>query len=163
MLLPCAVRWQVCVCVWTEVTQANEWLATGVLDRNPTRRSVVRDKDFVFGVLTEANHRWSLQSQLTDPSLALHGDPTACCTIFEGRFCTWINRQFLRTEQLLSIDSAVYNPLIGYTCRALIGIDYGFDVVRVFEMGIDVLFPIKLPDDEVQVLVLVLWHVLDEQ
>jgi len=91
------------MCIGTEVTEANEWFTSCVLDRNATRRCIVRDKDFVFGVLAEANHRGSLQCQLTDSSLALNGDPAASCTIFEGCFRTWINRQFLRTEQLLAM------------------------------------------------------------
>ena len=61
MFLPGAVGRQVGMSIGAEVAQADEGFAAGVFDFDTARGSIVADEDFVFGVLTEADHGWGLQ------------------------------------------------------------------------------------------------------
>ena len=55
-------------------------------------------------------------------------------------------------------DPAVVHPLV----RSLL-VENRLEVVALLEVGVDVLLPVELADDEVEILVLLLRHVLDEQ
>ena len=119
------------------------------------------DEDFVFGILTEADHGWGLEGQFADPTLALDGGPTACRPVLQDGLGTWFDGQFFGAKELLAIDGTVDDPFVGHPCGGLGLIDDRFDVVGIFEVGIDVLFPIELTHDEVEVVMLVFRHVLD--
>ena len=163
MFLPGAVGRQVGVSIGAEVAQADEGFAAGVFDFDSSDRCVVADEDLVFGVLTEADHGRGLEGQFADPTLALDGGPTACCTVLQDGLGSWFDGQFFGAKELLAIDGTVDDPFVADPCGGLGRIDDRFDVVGIFEVGIDVLFPVELTHDEVEVLMLVFRHVLDQQ
>ena len=105
--------------IWTKVTQPDERFRAGVLYFNSSRCSFVTDKHFVFGILSESNHRWCLQSELSDASFPLDRDPATCGTIFQDALGTWFDGEFFRAEQLLFVDAAINNPLV---CKACSGV-----------------------------------------
>lgn len=69
--------------------------------------------------------------------------------------------EFLGGEVLEVVDFSVDDPFV-IEALALFGGD-GFEVVVVLEIRVEVLFPIELVDDEIDLLVLLLRHVLDEE
>ena len=73
------------------------------------------DKDFIFGVFTEPDHRGGLQRELPDATFALDGDPSAGCTISQHTLGPWLHGQLLRAEELLAIDRTLHDPLIRVT------------------------------------------------
>jgi len=163
VILPGAVGGHIRVSIRAEVSQAYERLAAGVFDFDTARGCIVADKDFVVGVLSEADHGRGLQGEFADASFALDGGPSASGAVFEDGFGAGLEGQFFGAKELFAIDAAIDNPLVGDPCGALGRIDDRFDVVGVFEVGIDVLFPVELPDDKIEVLMLVCRHVLDQQ
>ena len=60
---------------------------------------------------------------------ALHRDPAAGARVFQRALCTRLDRQFFGAEQLLAVDRAVDDPLVGIAIAAAIGIDDRLDVV----------------------------------
>lgn len=163
MILPGAVGGHIRVSIRAEVSQAYERLAAGVFDFDTARGGIVADEDFVVGVLSEADHGGGLQGEFADAPFALDGGPSASGAVFEDGFGAGFEGQFFGAKELFAIDAAIDNPLVGDPCGALGRIDDRFDVVGVFEVGIDVLFPVELPDDKIEVLMLVFRHVLDQQ
>lgn len=119
------------------------------------------DEDFVFGFLAEADHGWGLEGELADSAFALGGDPAAGGVVLDGALLAGVDGQFAGAEELGAVDTAVDDPLI-YPAVAAGGGD-GFQVVVVFEVGVDVFLPVELGDDEVEVLVFVFGDVFNEK
>ena len=103
----------------TKVAQAHQRFTAGVFDFNPRIGGFKRNEDLVFGLLAKADHRGSLQVELAlrtsdaDRALPLHRDPAAGTGIFDRTFRAGIQRQLLGAEQLLAVDVAIDNPLVG--------------------------------------------------
>ena len=97
------------------------------------------------------------------PSATLDRDPAAGARILQRAFGAGLNRQFLGAEQLSPIDRAVDDPQILVAVAAAVVVADRFQVVALLEMRIDVLVPVQLADDEVQVLMFFLGHVFDQQ
>ena len=74
-----------------------------------------------------------------------------------------IRRQYSGGEELLAVDRAVDNPLVGVAFAAAALVDDRLQVVRVLEARVDVPLPVELVHDEVEVFVFVLGHVFDEE
>ena len=69
----------------------------------------------------------------------------------------------LALKSCCAVDRAVDDPAIGVAVAAAALVDDRLQVVVLLEVRVDVLLPIELLDDEVEILVLVLGHVLDQQ
>jgi len=121
----------------------------------------VRDEDFVLGFRAETDHRRRLQVQRAHAALALDGDPAAGAGVLQRTLGPRLDRQPLGADQLLAAEQPVDDPVID-PALPVVGAD-GFEIVVVLEIRIDVGFPVQLIDNEVQVLVLVRRHVLDQQ
>ena len=67
-----------------------------------------------------------------------------------------LDGQLLGAEQLLAVDRAVDDPAVGVAVAALRLVDDRLQVVVLLEVRVDVLLPVELLDDEVEILVLVL-------
>ena len=78
-------------------------------------------------------------------------------------FRTRLNRQLFGTEQLLAVDGAVDDPPIFVAVTAAVVVADRFQVVALLEVRVDVLVPVELADDEIQVVVFFFRHVLDQQ
>ena len=74
-----------------------------------------------------------------------------------------IDGQFPGAEELLAVDGPVDDPLVDVTFGLEPAVDDRFEVVVGLEVGVDVLLPVELLDEVVEVVVLVLGDVLDEQ
>ena len=72
-----------------------------------------------------------------------------------------LERQFAGAEELLAVDASVDDPAIDPAVARRR--DDRLQVVVLLEVRVDVLFPVELADDEVEVVVLVLGHVLHQQ
>ena len=66
-------------------------------------------------------------------------------------FRAGFERQLLGAEELLAIDVAIDDPLVGAAVAAGLLVDDRLQVVVLLEVGIDVLLPVELADDEVEV------------
>ena len=82
----------------SKVAKPYEWFASGVGHGDTARGRLVADENFIFGVLAESNHGWRLESQLSDRSFALNGDPTASTWVFKNAFLTGLDGEFLGGE-----------------------------------------------------------------
>ena len=69
----------------------------------------------------------------------------------------------LALNSCCAVDRAVDDPAVGVALAAARCVDDRLQVIVLLEMRIDVLLPIELLDDEVEILVLLLGHVLDQQ
>ena len=69
--------------VWTEVTQADQRLGSGVFNDDAVCRSFVCDEYLVVGVFVKTNQIRRVQSQLADVAGTLDRDPAACPRIIE--------------------------------------------------------------------------------
>lgn len=148
--------------IGAEVSKTDERLATGVLDLDAAGGRIVADEDFVLGVLAKADHGWGLQSEFADATLALYCRPTAGSTVFENGLGTGLESELFGAKELLAIDASIDDPLVGHSCGTLGRIDNRLDIVGVFKVGVDVLVPVELADDEIKILMLVLGHIFDE-
>ena len=73
------------------------------------------------------------------------------------------NLNLIRIKPLRGTALIVIEPKLVFACVDTFFGGDGFEVVVVLEIWVEVLFPIELVDDEVDVLVLVLGHVLHEE
>ena len=80
-----------------------------------------------------------------------------------SRLHAGIHGEFLGGEELLAVDLAIDDPAIDVAFAARVGDGHGFEVMVVLELRVDVLVPVELLHDEVEVLVMLLRHVLHEQ
>ena len=147
----------------TEVSQSHQRFQPRVDDFHSTCRSLRRNEHLVTRLLAETDHRRSLQRQFSHASSTLDRDPAAGPRILQQTLSTGLHRQLLGAEELLTIDRAVDNPAVGMALAALPIVHDRFKVIVLLEMRVDVLLPIELADDEVQIVVLLGRHVLDQQ
>ena len=96
-------------------------------------------------------------------TLALHSDPAAGPGIFDGDPCARFEGQFLGAEKLSAIDLSVYDPTVKSSLVRTLLVENGLEIVAFLEMRVDIFGPIQLADDEVDVLMILLGHVLDQQ
>ena len=118
---------------------------------------------FVFGEFVEPKHLRADERLVVDAAAALGADETVGAGIGDGGGGAGINGEFLGGEVLFLIDLAVDDPAIDITLFASVSDGDGFEVMVVLEVRIDVFVPIKLIDDEVDVLMLFFGHVFDEE
>ncbi len=121
------------------------------------------NEDFILGVRPKSNHRRRLQSHFSNATFPLNRDPSAGPRIAQGALGSWLDRELLGREELLLVDRSIDDPLVFESIAARLGVDDRFHVIAIFEMGVDVLFPIQLPDDKVKVLMFVGWHILHQK
>ena len=98
-----------------------------------------------------------------DLPFALHCDPAAGASVLHRDLRARLEREFLGAEELPAIDMAVDDPAVGGTGSASLFIDERSKKIALLVVGVDVLLPVELTDDEVEIVVLLLRHVLDEQ
>src|SRR6266404_5921420 len=61
------------------------------------------------------------------------------------------------------MDLAINNPLVEVAVLGGVGDEYWLEVMVIFEAGVHVGIPVELVHDEVEVLALVFWHILDQE
>ena len=94
-------------------------------------------------------------------ALTLHHDQTVGSAIPDGARLAGFHGELLGSEELFAVNLPVDDPFV-VVAVPLPGGD-GFKVVVVLEAWIEVLLPVELVDDEVDVFMFVLRHVLDEE
>ncbi len=90
-------------------------------------------------------------------------DQAVGAAVFDGAFCTGLDRQFLGGEQLFAGNFAVNDPAIHVAFLLGVGDRDGLEVVIVFEIFVGVAFPIELVDEEIEIFVVFRGHVFHEQ
>src|ERR1039458_6833395 len=147
-----------------EVTQADERLGlAGVLEGDAGIGAVFGAEVFIFGQFGEADELGAVEGLAVDLAAALDADEAVGAFVFDGALGAGLDGQLLGREELLAVDLAIDDPAVHEAVFAGVGDGDGFEVVVVLEAGVDVRIPVELVHDEVEVLVLVLRHVLDEQ
>ena len=116
-----------------------------------------------FARVIKAAGRQVVECKLANASFALYCNPTTRGIVLDGASSTRLHGQFLGAKELLVIDCAIHNPLVGEANAAGLFVGHRFNVVAVFEMRIDILVPVQLPNDKIKVLVFFGRHVLDQQ
>ena len=145
-----------------EVTETNQRLGgRGILERDASFRTFSRTEEFVFREFVEADELRAVERLVVDEARALDADEAVGAVVLDGAFGTRGHGEFLGREVLEFVDLAVDDPLV-FVAIVFLGGDR-FEVVVVLEVRIHVLVPVELIDDEVDVLVLGLGHILDEQ
>ena len=147
---------------WTEVAQANQRFGGGSIPEGDALLSAGFGAEvFVFGELVETDELRAVEDLAVDRARTLDADQAVGTVVGDGALGTRLDSQFLRGEVLELVDLAVDDPLVG-VALALDG-DDRLEVVVILEVRVDVLVPVELVHDEVDVLVLGLRHVLDEK
>ena len=145
-----------------EVAQADQRLGGGgVAEGHALLGAGFGAEVFVFGELVEADELRAVEDLAVDRAGALDADEAVGALVGDGALGARFDGQFLRGEVLELVDLAVDDPLVG-VALALDG-DDRLEVVVILEVRVDVLVPVELVHDEVDVLVLGLRHVLDEE
>ena len=145
-----------------EVTETDQRLGRrGVLERDAGFRAFGRTEEFVFREFIEADELRAVERLVVDEARALDTDEAISPVVLDGAFGAGGHGEFLGREVLEFVDLAIDDPLV-FVAVAFLGGD-GFEVVVILEVRIHVLVPVELIDDEVDVLVLGLRHILDEQ
>ena len=93
----------------------------------------------------------------------MNADEAVCAVVLDGALHAGFHGQLFGGEQLFALDASVHNPLIKVSRLTCVGDWHGLEVVIVFERGVEISLPVELIDDEVDVLVALLWHVLDQE
>ena len=146
-----------------EVPQGHKRPRAGVDHLVAGRRGVGRDEQLVGGHLAEADKGRRGDVVDTHLSLPLDRDPAARSGILDGDPSPRFERQLLSAEQLPAVDLAVDDPAIVGPAVGALRVEDRLEVVGFLEVGVDILLPVELPDDEVEIVVLLLRHVFDEQ
>ena len=92
---------------------------------------------------------WAVKRLAVDGALALNTDAAPGTLVFDGAFYAGIDREFLGSEELLLLDTAVDNPAIDVALLTGVCHRNRLEVVIVLETGIEIALPIELVDDEV--------------
>ena len=151
-----ADRGQVGVRVGPEVAEAHERLAAGVLERHALAGPLGGDEDLVLGDLAEADEVRAVDGQLADRAAALDDDQAVGARVLDRDRAAGLDGQLAGAEELLAVDAAVDDPLVDVARRRAARADDRLEVVVLLELGIDVLLPVELLDEVVEVVVVVL-------
>ena len=146
-----------------EVAEAHERLGAGVLERHALLRPLGGDEDLVLGHLAEADVVRAVDVELADRARALGDDQAVGAVVLDRDRAAGEDGQLAGAEELLAVDGAVDDPLVDVPLALAAGVDDRLQVVVGLELGVDVLLPVELVDEVVEVVVLVLGDVLDEQ
>src|ERR1035438_728457 len=147
-----------------EVAEADERLGlAGVLEGDAGFRAVFGAEVFVFGELGEADELRTVEGLTVDLAAALDADEAVGAVVSDGALDAWLDGQLLGGEELLAVDLAIDDPAVHEAVFVSVGDGDGLEVVVVLEAGVNVGIPVKLIDDEVEVLVLALGNVFDEE
>ena len=105
------------------------------------------------------------QSRLAGSSCPLPctRDQAIGAVVFDRAFGAGLDGQFLGGEELLAVDLAIDDPAVHVALASRVGHGNGFQVMVVLEVVVGVAFPIQLLHEIVEVVVILLWHVLDQQ
>ena len=118
---------------------------------------------FVLRQLVESDQLRAIQRMTVDFSDPLDADQAVSAIVLDRAFDAWIDGELFRSEELLAFDAAVNDPLVQETLAPRVSHWNGFQVMVVLERCIEVSVPIELVDDEIDVLMLLLGHVLDQE
>ena len=133
----------------------------GVLEGDALLGGAFGGEEFVLREFVEAEEFGAVEAEFVGGAFALDDDGGVGAVVFDGGGGAGVDGEFFGGEVLEVVDFAVDDPFV-VVALTFFGGD-GFEVVVVFEVGVEVFFPVELVDDEVDVLVFVLGHVFDEE
>lgn len=145
-----------------EVAEEDEgFRGAGVVEDDAVLSGFFGGEELVFRELVEAEELGATEAEFVGVALALDHDGGVGAVILDGGFLAGVDRELLGGEVLEVVDLSVDDPfvMVGLVLR---GRD-GLEVVIVLEIGVEILFPVDLVDDEIDILMLVLGHVLHEE
>ena len=93
----------------------------------------------------------------------MNTDQSVSAVVRNYTFHARLDRQFFGGEVLLAIDLAVHDPAIDKTFLLRVIQRHRLQIMIVLKVRVHVRFPVELRDDEIQVAVFGLGHVLHEQ
>ena len=111
----------------------------------------------------EADELRAVERLTVDLAAALDANQAIGTLVGDRGFHARIYSELLGSEELLAVHFAVHNPAVDKAFFTSVCHRHGLEVVVVLEIRIHVLVPIQLLDDEVDVLMVLLGHVLYEQ
>ena len=150
--------------LWAKVTQEHEGLGvTGVFKSNTRLGTGLGAEVFVLGQLVETDQLGAIQRLAIDGAFALHADAAPSALVSDRALAAGIDGEFLGREELLLFDAAINDPAINVAFAAGVGHGDRLEVMVILEIRIDVAGPVELIDNEIEILVLALGHVLHEQ
>ena len=144
---------QIRVRVGPEVSEADERLAAGVLEGDSFGGPLGGDEHLILGHLAESDEVGAIDGQLADGAAPLDDDQAIRPRILDRGRAARLDGQLAGAEELLAVDAAVDDPLIDVARIGTTGADDRLEVVVLLELGIDVLLPVELLDEVVEVVV----------
>jgi hypothetical protein len=118
---------------------------------------------FVLSEFGEADEFWAVESVSVDLADALDADEAVSAVVFDGASGSGFDGEFFGAEELFASDLPINDPAIEVAFLLGVRDGNGFEIMVVFEFGIDVAIPIELFDDPIEVAMFALGHVFDEE
>ena len=136
--------WRVSVDFGTKVAKRDKILCfVGIFKNDPASRGRLSTEDFIISGLDKTDELRTIQPEIIHPTASLNYNKSIGTIIFDSALDPWLNCKFLCSEELLTINLAVYNPPVHEAFAVGISDWYWFKVMMLLKVRISVCIPIQ--------------------